>query len=334
MNLTKFLKSGIVSLILIAVGLVLLLTAGFNKSFDFTGGTIISINIAEQEFDEAKLNVDKVLVKNNLRASFYGVGENDMGQCLIIKYQIFNDINSTNEQVYEDLFSSFEYDSNDILESKYINMQTNTLPAYGSEVFIKAILASLIALVGIAIYVIARYNLTTGFVLIATSILDLATMFSLTLITRIPISHFIDLAIFGIVGVSIFINFLMLNRINNNAKLEENATLSNRQLADMTVKENSKRNFYFGITFVATLLLLSIWIDSIASFALLSFVLGIITCIFSSYFITPTLWSLSFFRKIKKYKSATADKVKFKNKIVDAIEVNSNLENDRLNDNM
>lgn len=303
MNLTKFFKSGIATLIILALGLVLLFTMNFNKSFDYTGGTMISINTTEFEIVEAKNKVNEVLAENDLRASFISAGENDMGDCLIVKYQIFENINKTNEKVRNDLFETFNYDSADILEEKYITMQTNAEPAYGAEIFIKAFLASLVAVVAVALYMVARHNLTSGFVMIAVAILDLGIMLSLTIIARIPISHYVGLAILGTIAVSISMSFLILNRINKNANDEKNVSLNNSQLVDMSAKENKNRNLYFGLAFIAALILIAIWVDGTASFMLLALILGILGCVFSSYYITPTLWARAYFRKIKKQKT-------------------------------
>lgn len=330
MNLTKIFKSGIASLFIIIIGFTLLLTVGFNKSFDFTGGTIISINIAELEFEDAKLKVNEVLAENNLYASSFVKGENDTGECLFVKYQVFEDINLINEQVYSDLFLAFDFDLLDDLEAKYIIMQTDTTPLYGSDVFIKGILASFVALIGVAIYIIARHNLTTGFVLVATAILDLGIMFSLTLITRIPISHFISLAILGTTVISLLINFLTLNRINENAKKEENAFFNNSKLVEMSIKESGMKSLYIGIIIIAMLLLISIGIESLASFALVSLLLGVFACVFSSYYIAPTLWALAYFRKTKKIKSSKVNKSSKASidKDLKQVEVNSNYEDD------
>jgi len=150
---------------------------------------------------------------------------------------------------------------------------------------------------------VARHNLTSGFVMIAVAILDLGIMLSLTIIARIPISHYIGLAILGTVAVSVAISFLILNRINKNSNDEKNISLNNDQLVDMSAKQNKNRNLYFGLAFITALILLAIWIDEAAGFMLTSLMFGVLGCVFSSYYITPTLWARAYFRKVKKRKT-------------------------------
>lgn len=304
MNLVKFFKSGLASLLVLILGFVLLFTINFNKSFDFTGGTVVTVNTTNFEVDESMAKINEVLSKNNLKASYASIGENETGTCAIIKYQIFTDVETVNENVKNDLFEKFGYNENDAMEVNFIIMQTNTTPEFSAEIFTKAFLAVLISIIAVAIYMFARHNLTSGFTMIAVAFLDLGIMITLTLIARIPINQYFGIVIMSTAVLSIYFSFMNLNTFNKNAKNEQFIKKTNKELVDISIKDEFKRSALIGITVIIALIILAIWINSIG-FASISLILGVLACVFSSYFITPTLWSLAFNRKFKKVKKTS-----------------------------
>jgi len=311
MNLIKFFKSGLASLLVLIIGLVLLFTVNFNKSFDFTGGTVITVNITNIEVNEAMGDINEVLSENGIKASYISMGENQTGTCIIIKYQIFENQDTVNNNVENDLFEKFGYDKNDAMEANFIIMQTNTMPEFGVEIFTKAFLAVLISIIAAAIYMFARHNLTSGFTMIAIAILDLGIMIALTLIARVPINQYFGIVIMSTAVFSMYFSFMNLNTFNKNAKDEQFVKYSNKELVNLFVKDEFKRSAFIGLAVIITLIILSIWINDIG-FASISLILGILACIFSSYFITPTLWALAFNRKFKKAKKVSSGEAKEK----------------------
>lgn len=302
MNLTKFLKASLLTFLILALGLVFYLTVDFNKSFDFTGGTVVSVNIKDTETSEAVDKINQALKDNNLNASSLIKGENENGICFIVKYQIFENIDTVNENFKNDLFQSFGYDITDALEESYIIMQTNTSPEFGAEIFFKAFLAILTGLVAVALYMFARHNWTSGFTMIAVGILDLALMLALTLIARLPINGYFIIAILGTVCFSIYASFMQLNAFNINAKDEKLIKLSNDDITELSIKEQTKKIMHIVFALTASMIILGIWMEGIG-FTLLSLILGLYASVFSTKFITPKLWSFAFHRKFKKQKT-------------------------------
>ncbi|MDD3397393.1 MAG: hypothetical protein PHR96_02495 [Clostridia bacterium] len=309
MNLNKLLKSGLVSILILALGLVLLLTVNFNKSFDFTGGTVVTLNIRDYEVQEAVEKVNTALSENNLVASYLVEGENENGTCLIIKYQIFEDVNTVNENFENDLYESFGYDQSDMLEESYILMQTHTSPELGMEVFLKAFIAVLAGLVAVAVYMFARHNLTSGFTMIAVAILDLGLMMALTLITRIPVNGYFVIAILGTALFSITLSFIKLNAFNKDAKDENYIKLNNTEITNISNKEENAKIFKISLALIVALLISAVLLDAIG-IAVISLILGIFACVFSSRFVTPELWALAFKRRTKKPKNTSKSAIK------------------------
>lgn len=306
MNLIKYLKNGVVSAIILAIGLAFLLGFGFNKSFDFTGGTVFQVNTTTYETQNAKNKIYNVLNRHDLKVysmSFNVVEDSSVEDTFItVKYQITNNVDATNTAVLEELFTAFGYNSNDSIEASYITMTPNLAGAYGTAVFVNAFLAVLVAVVACGIYLFARFNLTTAVVLIAQTILDIAIMLSIVLIARIEIGGMIGVAIFATALTSTILGFVMLNSLNRQANDANNAKKSNNELVKLAFAEQSKNIFVFGLSIVVAVLILYFVCGTMASSALIAFAFGVLSGVVSATYISPSLWALAFKPKIKQPK--------------------------------
>lgn len=306
MNLTKFFKSGLASAVVLLIGLAVLLGFGFNRGFDFTGGTVIQINSTTYEVQDARNKINNVLNENDLQV--YSISANSVEEgsaddtIFTIKYQIFNNVNATNASVLEELYSAFGYNSADTVQSTYIIMAENLTGAYGTAVFINAFLAVFVALIACGIYVFARFNLTTAVALIAQAVLDMGIMLSIVLIARIQISGLIGVAIIATTLISIMIGYVMLNSLNRLANDSTNAKKSNKDIAKLAFKEQSKNIFVFGLSIIVATLLLSFICGDMANSTLTAIAFGVLSIIFSSLYITPALWALAYTRNVKQPK--------------------------------
>src|SRR5690606_8062398 len=116
----------IAPLVFILVGAILLATVGFNKSIDFTGGTVARVYIGENiEYEVAKQKIDTVLENNGLVAAVYQLSVDKGENYITVKYK--DDPSATalqmtniNEEVVEDLFSAFGYDKEDLQQATYV----------------------------------------------------------------------------------------------------------------------------------------------------------------------------------------------------------------------
>lgn len=306
MNLTKFFKSGLASALVLVIGLAVLLGFGFNKGYDFTGGTVVQVNTRNYELQIAKNKINNVLSENNLQA--YSISANTVEEgsaddvIITVKYQIFNNVNATNEAVLEDIYTAFGYNSADSIQVNYVSMIGNLAGAYGTEVFVNAFLAVLVALVACGIYLFARFNLATAFSLIAQAIVDLGIMLAIVLIARIEISSMIGITIIATTFISIMLGFVILNSLNRIANDTVNSKKTNKEIAKLAFTEQSKNVFVFGLSIIVATLLLSFICGDIASGTLTAIAFGVLSCIFSALYITPTLWTLAYVKNIKQPK--------------------------------
>ena len=307
MNLTKFFKSGLASVLVLVIGLAVLLGFGFNRGFDFTGGTVIQVNSTTIVVEDATRKINTVLSEYN-NIEVYAVthhtveDENSDDTYFTIKYQVYNNVGATNSAILEDLYTTFGYNSADSVQSNYIIMTDNLDGAYGTEVFVNAFLAVLVALVACGLYVFARFNLTTAIAMIAQAIVDIGIMLSIVAIARIQITGLIGVAIIATAFISIMFGFVMLNTLNRLATEANNAKKSNQEIAKLAFAEQSKHIFVFGLTIIVATLLLSFICGDMANSTLIATAFGVLSVIFSSLYITPALWALAYTRHIKQPK--------------------------------
>ena len=68
MNWTNYLKKGFATIAIILLGLIMFVAFGFNKSFDYTGGTIVSVTVQKsiQEQVAVKYVQDVMGAHNNI----------------------------------------------------------------------------------------------------------------------------------------------------------------------------------------------------------------------------------------------------------------------------
>lgn len=300
--ITNLLKKGIITIFVLVVGIGMCLLCGFNKSFDFTGGTVISIDITTISEDSAKLKANNVLEEYEIKATSMSVGENSSGHdILVIKYQQSQD--AVNEQVLEDLYAAFEYDKTIPLEESYIKLTQNLSSAYSSSVVLNALIATLTLLVAVGVYLGLRYGLGSAITAIVAGILDVATMLSLVLIFRVFVGVELGYSILAIVGLSLIFNTITLSNLRKNALDENMKKLTNQEIADLTIKQNLKTMLLLaGIVCAIFVAFSLLTINSGASTASLSLALGMLGVLVSSIFITPTIWSFGNIARSKKPK--------------------------------
>lgn len=300
MNLTNYLKKGFISLFVLILGIVMLFAFGFNRGFDFTGGTIITVNATDYSESEAVQKVNNTLSDyNNIKVCDISVGTLDDEKIITIKYQITTAVETTNNAIFDDLYTQFGYDKTNIVEQKYISIITETAGTYNANVFVNAFLAVLVAVVACAIYIFARYGLTSAFAVIASAILDTATMLSIVLIFRLEISASIGYAIIATAVLSVIFNLFTINRLDSNSREEKYKKLKNAEIADITSREQIKQTLTFATSTIICLLILAIIATAGTSSAMIAVAFAVLAIVVSSLYITPNLWALAYVRRVR-----------------------------------
>lgn len=285
--------------LIIVVGLVLLLTVGFNKSVDLTGYHLIEVNIAENTISEAKTKIDNVLETKNINIHSHSIEENDYGTVIVVKFTTkLSNTSVLESSIKEELVSAFGYDQTSLIEQTYVKVSGLIQPESMLITFLGAGLAILIGLIAITFYLALRYNFTTALMLFISVALDVLMALALTLIFRLPITSHFGIAIVGTAIFSIILNILFYNKLIENTIDEKFAKSSNVELVKHTQS-----------SFVNNLVLISlaclIGVSAFAFFNLstsISLALGFVATLYTSQILIPYIWATVYTRKAKSKK--------------------------------
>lgn len=279
-NYVKFAKKPIiVSLSIIAIGLIFVLVRGFNFGVDFTGGTQINLSSSEP------LNFNKIkeIVKDyDLR---------DYDTYLNSKTEGYLKLNDTlNEEDEIKVKSELKALGIDTSVNEISNLVTNNL----TKNAIKALIYSIIAII---LYVTIRFNFNYAASGILMLLHDLLITLSIFAIFNISVDFIIVASLLTIVGYSINDTIVVFDRIRDNRnKLYKNKKKLTEEelenLVNVSSNETITRNVWTSITTVAAIItLLCVGLNDILTFNI-AILVGLIAGTISSLLIAPRVWML------------------------------------------
>lgn len=276
----------IISTAIIILGLVMFFVNGLNYGIEFSGGTLIQVDMGQfVNVDEIKEIVDDY----DTNASVVHVGE-DKKEIIIKSTEDLE-----NEQVTEiqNIFvDKYGLDKN--------NFQSEKVgPTMGDEIKNKALLSTLIATVLMLAYISWRFELRFGISAIFALVHDILIMLSVYSIFRIPVNSAFVAAILTVVGYSINDTIVIFDRIREEIKLNPRQAIENT--IDNSIKKSLVRTINTSVTtFVAVLIIYLLGVEDIKVLAL-PLMIGVISGTYSSIFIaSPLLY------EITNYKIKTA----------------------------
>lgn len=279
-NYAKFAKKPIiVSLSIIAIGLIFVLVRGFNFGVDFTGGTQINLSSSEP------LNFNKIkeIVKDyDLR---------DYDTYLNSKTEGYLKLNDTlNEEDEIKVKSELKALGIDTSVNEISNLVTNNL----TKNAIKALVYSLIAII---LYVTIRFNFNYAASGILMLLHDLLITLSIFAIFNISVDFIIVASLLTIVGYSINDTIVVFDRIRDNRKklYKNRKKLTDEELENLvnvSSNETITRNVWTSITTIAAIVtLLCVGLNDILTFNI-AILIGLIAGTISSLLIAPRVWML------------------------------------------
>lgn len=279
-NYVKFAKKPIiVSLSIIAIGLIFVLVRGFNFGVDFTGGTQINLSSSEP------LNFNKIkeIVKDyDLR---------DYDTYLNSKTEGYLKLNDTlNEEDEIKVKSELKALGIDTSANEISNLVTNNL----TKNAIKALIYSIIAII---LYVTIRFNFNYAASGILMLLHDLLITLSIFAIFNISVDFIMVASLLTIVGYSINDTIVVFDRIRDNRnKLYKNKKKLTEEelenLVNVSSNETITRNVWTSITTVAAIItLLCVGLNDILTFNI-AILVGLIAGTISSLLIAPRVWML------------------------------------------
>lgn len=285
-NFVKNLKIFVViSLVIIVAGMGTALIAGFNLGIDFTGGTLLQIDLGKTvPVDEIRQITDEM----DKNASIVHAGENQ--EQVIIKTAV----SMSNEERML-MFDKFKEKYS--LEDSALTQQNKFAPAIGKETQMKALAAVVIATVCMLVYISFRFQIIFGVSAIIALTHDVLIGLSVYAILRIPINTAFIAAMLTIVGYSINDTIVTFDRLRENIKLMRKETYEN--IVNASISQTLVRTINTSVTTLLAIVSLYVFgVEAIRELAL-PLIIGVVAGTYSSIFIAGPVWCLITSRKGK-----------------------------------
>lgn len=276
-NFLKFRgMAAILSVVIIVIGAFMIGTKGLNLGIDYKAGTSITI-VSDQKMNTKTIKQD--LKELGLDKGIITLSEEEASIRLdtTLDGDKVKEVNTYFEEKYEAKVN--------------IGVVSNLVQ---KELVKNAILAVLIALLGIILYVSIRFKWTYAVGGVMALIHDVAIMFALFAIFRIEVSSMFIAAVLAIIGYSINDTIVSFDRIRENLRNADQKMTREKfeEICNRSIQETFTRTIYTTITtLLPVLILLILGSSGIYQFNM-AMLFGLIAGTYSSIFIATAFFVL------------------------------------------
>lgn len=267
-----------VSIAVIVIGFALAGIRGFNFGIDFTGGTLIEINMGKYvEVNEIREITDAV--DKNIQINY--IGENKDG----IQLKTTVDLNNEKRtELFNEFASKYNLQKDDLVKSDQFG------PAVGKEIQQKALISVVIATLAMLVYISLRFKFEFGIAAVIALLHDVLTVVAIYSIFQIPLNNPFVAAMLTVVGYSINDTIVVFDRIRENMRGAKRD--SHEEVADLSINQTLSRSINTSLTTLLSIVALYVMgVDSIKEFTL-PLIAGISVGVYSSIFIASPIWVL------------------------------------------
>jgi preprotein translocase SecF subunit len=269
-------KYYLISVLLIVIGIGGGLIQGFNFGIDFTGGTMMQIDMKQEVAVE---DVNTVLKANGITADIVHAGENNR-EIIIRTTQSLD--SALRNQVVSGLGEKFGTTSADVLAAEQFG------PSIGELLKQNAIRAVLIACLFMLVYIIIRFEWKFGVAAIIALLHDILILVGFYGLFQIPINSPFIASVLVIVGYSINDTIVIFDRIRENLKIMKKTKFD--ALIDTSINQTLVRSIATSLTTVLAILALYVMgVETIKQFTL-PLIVGITVGTGSSIFVASPIW--------------------------------------------
>lgn len=280
----------IISITLLAIGLICNLVMGVELDIDFKGGTLLKYSY-ENTLDVPAV---KEFVQTKLPGADVDVTENGESGLKTIVVSLVDEIDVATQTSFIETLKK-EFSENAIKE-----IETNSLqPSYGRTFFAKCWMAIALASVFLVIYVGLRFRKIGGFsagVMALLALLhDILIAYFVFVIFRIPLNDNFVAVVLTILGYSLNDTIVIYDRIRENrTKMDKKTSMD--EIVNVSLRQSFGRTMNTSIcTFIAigtvALIALIFSMDAIVSFAI-PMTFGVVSGFYSSTFLCTPVWAL------------------------------------------
>jgi preprotein translocase SecF subunit len=296
MSLRKFTFP--LSAFIIVIGIVSLLTTGLNLGIDFTGGTILHLDIT-QEFELGE--VREVLGDFGLEgASVQKVGIEGIGEGQ--KHEVLIKTHSLTPQEQDDVFTAFQERFN--LSDDNLLRVENVGAIIGGELQRNAFLALLVASIGMIIYITFRFEYRYALTAIVALLHDAMIVITFFSVFRLEVNSPFVAAILTIVGYSINDTIVIFDRVRENMKNRRKETIAD--VVNNSISASLTRSINTSVTTLFVLVTLFAFGGVTLRGFMTALLVGVIAGTYSSIFVASPLWLAWKERETRKTRVKTA----------------------------
>lgn len=266
------------SALFIVAGIVIFAIFQFNFGIDFTGGTMLQIDLHQ---NIGRDQVIKDVESFNLSPQVVHAGK--LKNEVVIKTK-----EKLDSQKRLEVFGVFKEKYN--LESKDLISSEQFSANVSSENQLNAVLSVLLASVLMLIYITIRFEAVFGIGAIISLVHDVLFLLAFYAIFRLPVNSNFIAAVLTVVGYSINDTIVVYDRIREDSRRVR--VKNHMEIAANSVNKTLKRTMNTSITTLSVIACLYIFgVSTIKEFALPLFV-GVAVGTYSSIFIASASWAL------------------------------------------
>ena len=267
----------IISGAVILLGLIFyIIFGGLNYDLDFQGGTAMRINIGT-EFTENEI---KSIVKDKCGLDAYVQKSGDANTEAYIKTEEID--TEKRDSIFDAISEKYSLEQSALLEANNVSASAST------KLITDALKAIGWAILFMLIYIVIRFNISSGIAAVLALVHDVLIMISIYAIFRIPVGSSFIAAVLTIVGYSINDTIVIFDRIRENDKKDRRNPFN--VICDRSINQSLTRTLNTSLTTLITILALYILgVDSIKDFAF-PIIIGVIVGTYSSNCIASQIW--------------------------------------------
>ena len=267
-----------ISLAVIAVGLIMFAVNGLNYGIDFTGGTMLQLEVGKFVSVEQAREIVSVYDEN---ASIIHSGP-EKSELIIRSSKDLSNKDTT--EIVSQFVEVYGMDGS--------NFQTQKFgPFMGKEIRDRAIFSVIIASVLMLAYISFRFQFKFGVAAVIALVHDVLVTFAVYSVLRLPVNSSFIAAILTIVGYSINDTIVIFDRIREESKIYPK--LGFGEVINNSINLSLRRTLFTTLTtLMAVTILYIVGVEDVKVLALPLFI-GMVSGTYSSLFIaTPILYSL------------------------------------------
>lgn len=292
-----------ISLAVILIGLGFAVFKGFNYGIDFTGGTMMQIELGkEATIDEVK----ETIAEYDLNPTIVYASDNN-SQIII---RTIKDLKSADRsKVIDTLAAKYGFDPDkDVLASEEFG------PTVGKDLRRNAIKSVIIAALVLLLYIRLRFkDIRYGIAAVAGLAHDVLITLSLYAIFRLTINNPFIAGILTVVGYSINDTIVIFDRIRENTKFFKRK--QNVELINTSINQSLSRSLMTSVTTFVVMVPLFIMASQELRAFLIPLIIGVFVGTYSSIFLcSPVFYELTKKEGVSRYEENKAKAEKTRKK--------------------